>query len=340
MIGDYEAQGLIHEIGHALGLEHGHENSDYGALPFSEDSMEFSVMTYRSYIGSDAAFSYNEDFGFPQTYMMSDIAALQKMYGADFTTNGGDTVYKWNPNSGDTLVNGQVALDASTNKIFATIWDGGGTDTYDLSAYTNGLTLDLGAGGHSQFSTTQTAGLGAGNFARGNIFNALLYNGSTASLIENAIGGSGGDTINGNQADNTITGNGGNDTINALSGDDTVYDGSGNDNVDLGSGNDTVIAGTGTDTFVGGTGTDHISYENSAGGVTLNLANNTVSGGEGTGDSISGFENASGSSVAADTIYGSSADNIIKSLGGADWVFAGSGVDQVYGGDGNDTLIW
>jgi serralysin len=28
----------------------------------------------------------------PQTYMRYDIAALQELYGADFTTNGGNTV--------------------------------------------------------------------------------------------------------------------------------------------------------------------------------------------------------------------------------------------------------
>ena len=36
--------------------------------------------------------------------------------------------------------------------------------------------------------------------ARGNIFNALLYNGDLRSLIENATGGSGNDSILGNQA--------------------------------------------------------------------------------------------------------------------------------------------
>ena len=41
-------------LGHALGLKHGHETEVYGALPFGTDSMEYSVMTYRSYVGSDA----------------------------------------------------------------------------------------------------------------------------------------------------------------------------------------------------------------------------------------------------------------------------------------------
>lgn len=78
--------------------------------------------------------------------MMLDIAALQEMYGADYTTNSGDTVYKWNPNQGITYVNGVAAITPAANRIFATIWDGGGIDTYDLSAYTTALKIDLRAG--------------------------------------------------------------------------------------------------------------------------------------------------------------------------------------------------
>ena len=152
--GNYEWYTVLHETGHALGLKHGNETDTYGALPYDYDSMEYSVMTYNSYVGSDARYVYNETWGFAQTYMMSDIAALQAMYGANYTTNSGNTVYSWDPNSGDTLVNGVVAIDAGANRIFATIWDGGGIDTYDLSAYTSNLAIDLSPGGYSYFSST------------------------------------------------------------------------------------------------------------------------------------------------------------------------------------------
>src|SRR3546814_15852656 len=60
------------------------------------------------------------------------IRALQHLYGADFTTNNGNTVYSWNPLNGQTLVDGAVAISPGGNRIFATLWDGGGVDPYDL----------------------------------------------------------------------------------------------------------------------------------------------------------------------------------------------------------------
>src|SRR3546814_6954343 len=82
------------------------------------------------------------------------IRALQHLYGADFTTNNGNTVYSWNPLNGQTLVDGAVAISPGGNRIFATIWDGGGVDTYDLSAYSTNLNIDLRPGQHSTFSST------------------------------------------------------------------------------------------------------------------------------------------------------------------------------------------
>ncbi len=241
--GNYAWHTHLHEIGHALGLKHGNENSLAGPLPSNVDSIEFSVMTYCGYIGDDANGYQYENWGAPQTYMMLDIAALQHMYGADFTTNSGNTVYSWTPGNGNTLVNGVAAITPGGNRIFATVWDGGGSDTYDLSAYKTNLKIDLNAGGYSTFSAGQLADLGGGpnaGYARGNIFNALQYNGDARSLIENAIGGSGNDTILGNQAKNVLTGNGGKDTLDGAAGNDVLVGGAGSDVLIGGRGNDTL----------------------------------------------------------------------------------------------------
>jgi serralysin len=234
-VGNYQYATMLHELGHALGLKHGHTADGLGSIALSadRDSMEFSVMTYRPYIGASSTRGYtNETYGYAQTYMMYDIAALQQLYGADFTTNSGSTVYSWSAVTGETFVNGVgqgapgTGTGGSSNRIFETIWDGGGIDTYDLSNYTTNLAIDLNPGSWSLFSAAQRANLGDGHYARANVFNALQFQGDSRSLIENAIGGSGADTIVGNMADNRLTGGAGNDLLEGSGGANTaVYSG-------------------------------------------------------------------------------------------------------------------
>ena len=79
---------MLHELGHALGLKHAQEAGGVAAtaVPSAQDSLEFTVMTYRSYVGAPTTGYSFEQWGAPQSYMMLDIAALQTMYGADFAT--------------------------------------------------------------------------------------------------------------------------------------------------------------------------------------------------------------------------------------------------------------
>lgn len=127
--------------------------------------------------------------------------------------------------------------------MFLTVWDGGGTDTYDFSAYATNLKVDLRPGKASVLSATQLADLDAyGNHkASGNVYNALLYKENKASLIENATGGKGADNLMGNEASNVLKGNGGNDTIDGGLGSDWVMGGSGNDLLTGGQGADKIV---------------------------------------------------------------------------------------------------
>ncbi|HEV2745698.1 MAG TPA: pre-peptidase C-terminal domain-containing protein [Allosphingosinicella sp.] len=213
VFGNFAYHTFIHEIGHTLGLKHGHEDFGNGPMTAARDSMEYSVMTYRSYAGQVVSSYQNETWGYAQTLMIYDIAALQHMYGADFTTNGGNSIYRWNATTGQMSINGAAQDLPGGNRSFMTMWDGGGTDTYDLSNYGGGVTIDLRPGEWTTTSSVQLANLGDGNFARGNIANALLFEGDQRSLIENAIGGGGSDTIFGNQAANTLTGGAGSDVV-------------------------------------------------------------------------------------------------------------------------------
>ena len=223
VLGNYAYLTLMHETGHSMGLKHPHQASgSFGIMPTDHDSLEYSVMSYKSYVGGSAT-GYTVSYGnYPQTLMMDDIAAVQQLYGANYNTNSGDTVYSWSPTTGQTFINGVGQALPAANVVFMTIWDGGGTDTYDFSNYSTNLTVNLQPGSWTGLGT-QLANLGNGHYAVGNIANALLYQDNPASLIENVIGGSGNDTIIGNLANNAFTGNGGNDWLDGGLGADTAF---------------------------------------------------------------------------------------------------------------------
>ncbi|MBY3576072.1 rhizobiocin [Rhizobium laguerreae] len=324
--GNYAGHSLAHELGHALGLKHAQEgyNLNPTVVPGAYDSIEYTIMTYRTFVGDNLyGYKYEHD-GAPQTFMMLDIAALQEMYGADYTTNSDNTVYKWNPNQGITYVNGVAAITPAANRIFATIWDGGGTDTYDLSSYTTALKIDLRAGGGSVFSQGQLADLGGGpnnGYARGNIFNALLYHDNVASLIENVQAGSGNDTIVGNEADNTLWGNAGNDSLTGDSGNDTLDGGAGIDKMSGGVGDDVYIVDNANDIVIenANEGTDAVRTAVWNFTLATNIENLTYTG---TG-TFAG--------------YGNAAANVITGATGFDQLDGKAGADTLIGGAGDDT---
>jgi len=239
--GNYAYYGFMHEILHAVGLKHGNEEDGFGAMTRSHDSMEYSVMTYRSYVGSDGRHVENEAWGYAQTLMMEDIAALQHMYGADYATHRGNSVYRWSPATGEAFIDGVGQGAPGANRIFMTVWDGGGRDTYDFSSYRTALKVDLRPGAWSTTSAHQLAELGPSHHARGNIANALLHGDDPRSLIENAIGGSGRDAITGNAASNSLRGGGGADRLCGLDGADRLAGGSGSDVLRGGAGRDVFV---------------------------------------------------------------------------------------------------
>ncbi|MEH2554117.1 Ca2+-binding RTX toxin-like protein [Bradyrhizobium algeriense] len=248
-LGNYYFATALHELGHAVGLKHSQETGGVAnvAVPAAHDDSEFSIMSYRSYVGGPLTGYTNEAYGFPQTYMANDILALQTLYGANFSTHSENTVYSWSASTGQMFINGVAQLapgggsGGSSNRIFETVWDGNGIDTYDLSNYSGGVSINLNPGASSVTSSTQLAYLGNGHYAQGNIFNAYLYNNDARSYIDNAIGGSGNDSLIGNVIANALYGGGGNDTLSG---------GGGNDILTGGTGVDVLIGGDSADTFV------------------------------------------------------------------------------------------
>lgn len=197
----------------------------------------------------------------------------------------------------------------------------------------------------------------AAMYMPGAIFNALLFGGNSASLIENATGGTGSDTITGNDANNVLSGNGGNDVINGGYGDDTLYGGNGNDTIDGNWTTDTVYGEAGNDVFIirqdgsgteygdntnGGSGTDRLDLSQIAttygAVVTLGASGrwqyNPLYGGPW---SISGVENVDGTQL-DDIINGSDIVNVLNGNGGNDRIDGGASDDTISGGSGNDQL--
>lgn len=222
---------MMHEIGHTMGLKHGHQdytNSDlsfyFGGTPRfgtqsltpDRDGQSWSLMTYTPAPFTNSGFA-GEKVNQPQTYMQYDLAALQYLYGANYNTNSGDSVYTFSQTTGEMFVNGIGQGAPSGNKIYLTVWDGGGNDTIDVSNYANGVTVDLRPGEFSTFDQAQLANNLAyqnlTNLAPGNIAMSLLYNNDARSLIENARGGAGNDIFVGNAANNVLDGGAGSDTV-------------------------------------------------------------------------------------------------------------------------------
>ena len=344
LLGTYQFMVAVHELGHALGLKHPHESwNGFGPMPLEWDSLEFTVMSYRSRTGAPSNLGYtNGTFDYAQGWMMLDIAALQAMYGADFTHRAGDTRYGWDPRTGETFIDGigQGApgdgAGGSANRVFLTIWDGGGIDTYDLSNYAGGVAVDLAPGGFSVLSAGQLATLDLrdGTKARGNVFNSLLHQDNTASLIENAIGGAGADTLRGNQAANRLEGGAGPDLLEGRDGPDLLLGG---------AGADTLVGGDGPDTFVAQDQDDRIIEDPARrdeidtlvaetplaltlpAGVEILRLGGAGRAGIGNGDS--------------NLLLGNAAANRLEAGGGRDVLEGRGGDDTLLGGPGADSFV-
>ena len=169
----------------------------------------------------------------------------------------------------------------------------------------------------------------------------------TITEVENVAGGAGDDIIVGDEFDNVLEGGAGNDTITAGDGNDTLvggegndflYAGDGDDTVDAGAGDDTIVAGAGggDDTYIGGEGNDTITYTSTSEGITVDLAAGTATGVEIDSDTLSGIENVVGGD-GDDTIIGDSSANVLEGGLGDDTIAGGAG-DTLDGGDGTDTL--
>ncbi len=319
-LNSYTFQSYVHEIGHALGLGHsGNYNStaEYAFdASYRNDCWSTSIMSYFD----QADNTYFQIRGYTQEFVLtpmnSDIVAMSLMYGLSTTTRSGNTVYGFGSTAG------RAVYDAAQFAAAAyTVFDSGGTDTLNYSGYSQNQLIDLNSETFSNIG--------------GSVGNVMIARGT---VIENASGGSGADTINGNAVANILNGGGGDDVLNGNVGNDTLNGNAGNDTLNGGSGNDTLSGMTGNNTLNGNSGVDTASYSGAASAVTVSLAiagaQNTL--GAGT-DTLSLIESLTGSAF-NDTLTGDINANKLNGGAGNDSLTGGDGNDTLDGGAGNDSL--
>ncbi len=179
---------LLHELGHALGLQHPLPESDTSGSTVLLNSLATPSNTLMLELSAAST-----DGTWPTWFGGFDLQALRALYGSRAYAIGND-VYK--------MTDGSNPMN---------IIDDGGVDTLDVSSVSLSVSIDLHAGASS------SVGMNAEGMAKHN--NVSI---SSGALIENVIGSPYDDVIIGNAANNVVTFTGGNDIVDGDAGLDSV----------------------------------------------------------------------------------------------------------------------
>ena len=307
---------MVHEIGHLLGLAHPHDGGagwDATTFPgvswadpdaYGTGGLNQGIYTTMSYNFGWPTFSSgntSESWGLQYGPMALDIAAIQSIYGANTSYAAGDNVYR-------------LPTANQVGTYWSSIWDTGGVDTISNQGSSYKAVIDLrpaevgvNGGGYVSYSMAQYSVPGwTGKIDGG-------YTIARGVVIENAIGGSGDDTITGNAAFNRLEGGAGNDILDGGASADTMIGGSGNDTYYVDDVGDVIVDPDdwGTDTV----------YSSVSFTLSATLENLYLTG--------TGPANAIGNSL----------DNILTGNAGNNTIVSGGGADRIDGGDGNDRIV-
>jgi serralysin len=182
---------LLHEIGHTLGLKHPHDDGGTGHPTFASlgvsalDVDWFTIMSYND------SYDLSTLLWHPVTPMIGDVIALQALYGANLSTNAGDSNYV-----------------LGNNNVFQTIFDPSGSNRLDFS--TSGqrwdVVLELSAANSTHPYTIGVAAPDQNLSVPTSLY--WLY-----GRFQTVIGSPQADTIIGSADGDTLSGGGGNDVI-------------------------------------------------------------------------------------------------------------------------------
>ena len=324
-LNSYSFQTYVHEIGHVLGLGHGGNYN--GAANYATDALyqnDAWATTVMSYFDQNEN-SYFQAQGFTRQFMVTpmvaDAVATANLYGANTLTRTGNTTYGFNNTSGRSI------YDATQfPSVTYTVFDNGGTDTLDYSGFTQVQRIDLNPETFSNIG--------------GRIGNVSIARGA---VIENAVGGSGNDTIIGNAADNTIDlSRGGVDTANGGLGNDAFIFGAtltAADSVNGGGGANDQVGITGNYTgatrlVLGPTTLVDVDLLAALPGGDYDIVINNATVAAGTNFTVFGGNLGSGDNLTVDASAELDGNVIVYSGLGTDTVLGGAGADGFYFGPG------
>ncbi|MGA0604807.1 M10 family metallopeptidase [Phenylobacterium sp. VNQ135] len=365
---------LIHEIGHALGLKHPHD--DDPRLEPSIDDYAHTVMTY------------NPAGGPPTGLGSLDVLAVQHIYGPASTDGTQAASWSWDAAAsrltqlgglnadtligvgGADIINGATGADRIFGRGGADSLDGGegndslsggdGVDTLIGGAggdvlEAGGGGLDVLDGGAGDDRLIFSAGPGVADGGEGN--DTLYVVGASGGVVMDygsftagggsyvniewfgLIGGLGNDTLLGGWRDDELYAGPGNDSISGGDDWDLITGDDGLDTVYGGAGDDVIEGGAGDDFLRGDTGDDWIEGGDGFDDTHGNLGDDTVLGGNGPDWVVGG----QGSDVLFgdgdhDVVYGNLANDTLSGGVGNDWVRGGQGDDSIQAGAGDDFI--
>lgn len=324
-LNSYSFQTYIHEIGHALGLGHGGNYNGSASYAtdalYENDAWSTTVMSYFDQTENGYFQAQGFTRQFMVTPMVADAIATASLYGANALTRTGNTTYGFNNTSG------RVIYDATQfPSVTYTVFDNGGIDTLDYSGFTQTQRIDLNA------ETFSNIGGRTGNIsiARG-------------SIIENAVGGSGNDTIIGNAADNQIDlSRGGVDIANGGLGNDAFIFGAtltAADSVNGGGGANDQVGITGdytgaTRLVLGPTTLVDVDVLAALPGFSYDIVVNNGTVAAGANFTVFGGNLAAGQSLTVDASAELDGNVITYGGLGTDTILGGAGADGFYFGPG------